>query len=149
MLLLCCEAVVCTAPVGILWFFGVLLSPFWAGALAAYLSGAPIYDEEGLLPWILALLLVMVVCGFLGLFGLISLLYTIGRGERRTLVQSRVTLAAVSAGVLSVLLFNVYQTTDQLWEVVLFIILPLGSCAHILYSARRLLVMRRPTARGA
>jgi hypothetical protein len=129
--LLVIEVLVCFAPITLLWLTGAVLSSF---VLLPYLADSPVGPGFWEGP---VLLLGFVVCG---LFGLVTLLYVLGKlfGKRRPIARPALVLTGAALGVLPILPFAfIPEAWERIW-----VLMPIASTAHILYLSRRMLFPR-------
>jgi hypothetical protein len=98
-------AVVCFGPLTLTWLLGVLVTPIWIGMLAALLAEPELFAHDpSATPWVVALPIVLVVGGLIGLIGIIRVL-TLSRRERPK-SHRLFTIGMVAVGLVTLLTFH-------------------------------------------
>jgi hypothetical protein len=138
--LLWIEAAVCFGPVFFVLLLGILIFPVWVTMILAALAGiAPWNDGAGGSLWDAVWAMVFVLCGLIGVVGLVLTLVALSRNER-PLRRSRATAFMVAVGLVGLACFNLRGGAfpTALPALLAYYLLPGLGSAHILYLARQL-----------
>ena len=142
--LLWSEAVLCFGPLLSMLVFGVLLLPIWIFSFVADVTGLLPHVQAAESIWPGVRDIAIVLCGVLGIAGLIIILQALTTGVAQ--VARWQMLAMVSAGIIGATGFLLSQPIDMRERPVLFAmfcVLPFFGTVHLLYTARHVLSGRQ------
>lgn len=148
--LLWSEAVLCFGPLLSMLVFGVFLLPIWIFSLVADVTGLLPQVQAAKSIWPGVLNIAIVLCGVLGVTGVIIILQTLTTGVAQ--LARWQMLAMVLAGLIGATGFLLSQPIAVRERPVLFVmfcVLPFVGTVHLLYIARRHVLSGRQNANSA
>jgi len=136
--LLWIEAAVCFGPLFLVLLLGVMFFPLWASMVISGLIGTvPWEDGAGATMWDAVWPMIFVLCGLVGVIGLVRTLLVLSRKER-PLRRSLTTVMMIAVGLLGLISFDVRGGgfPSAIPALLVYYVLPGIGSAHLLYLAR-------------
>ena len=140
-------ACVCFGPLIAQWLLGVLMFPFWILMLAFQVAPPqPVASDPSVSMWDFAWPMALVLCGGIGLVGLLRVLTLSHR--RRPTSHRLFTLGMVAAGLVPLLVFDAWIVVGTLSDLsagipvaglFIFLVLPFAGAAWLLAKSWRFL----------